>query len=116
MDGSDHGICSRCRQPAAALRRSTVTNLNELLAVEAAEYETRHFALRDDLGRLERVYSIGAHEASVLYCSRILECLVSDAITRLNLEPTPILLSNLAMLEWYNLGVCSCFTLRQRCQ
>jgi len=73
------------------------------LAPAIAGYATARFRLADDLVRLERVRSVEAPEAAVLYSARVLEALAADALAAIDLPPSASLFSNLGTLESLNL-------------
>src|SRR5437016_2116293 len=78
-------------------------HLLKRLMPAVAEYETEHFHLHEDLEHLDRVRRVGAPEAAVLYCARILEALAMAALRTVGLEPSPNVFSNLDTLQQYNL-------------
>jgi tetratricopeptide (TPR) repeat protein len=73
------------------------------LVPAVAGYATDWFQLADDLDRLERVRRVGALEAVVLYCARVLESLAADAVATVDLQPSPNVFANLDTLECLNL-------------
>jgi hypothetical protein len=73
------------------------------LARKAADFSTEHFALRDELERLQKVDEVGATEATVFYAARILEVLAADALRRVGLKPDDNVFANLVVLETFNL-------------
>lgn len=75
----------------------------ERLVPEAAGFKAQGFVLSDDLDHLVLVHTIGAPEATVFYCTRILEMLVAAALRRVGLEPSENPCSNLELLEYINL-------------
>ena len=78
----------------AAVRRLDVTVL---------EYSSGPFDLGNDLRHLDRVRSVGAPEATIFYSARILEALTADALETAGLPTSPIVLSNLVLLQQFNL-------------
>lgn len=52
---------------------------------------------------MEAVYSVGATEATVLYCARTLEVLTGDAVARLGLDASASVFANLATLDQFGL-------------
>ncbi len=87
------------------------------LAPEVLRYSVEHFALQDDLANLQQVQAVGASEAVILYCARILEVLAIQALKALELRSSSSLLSNLDALHQYNLMPtttwCWCQALRR---
>ncbi|MCP4550373.1 MAG: DUF4145 domain-containing protein [bacterium] len=62
-------------------------------------FQAGPFALRDDLLKLDRVYSFDVPEAVILYCTRGLEALATEAVHQLELEPSGNAFSNLELLR-----------------
>ncbi len=73
------------------------------LVPAVAEYATDWFALAHDLDRIERVRGVGAPEAAILYCARVLEALAADALIAIDLQPSSNLFANLDTLQCLNL-------------
>ena len=92
MDGCD----AMTSHPAesAAIRR-----LNSAVL----EYSSGPFDLGNDLRHLDSVRSVDAPEASIFYSARILEALAADALQAAGLPANPIVLSNLVLLQQFNL-------------
>lgn len=67
------------------------------------EYSSGPFELGNDLGQLDRVQRVGASEATIFYSARILEALTADALQAAGLPASPIVLSNLILLQQFNL-------------
>ncbi|HVT83361.1 MAG TPA: tetratricopeptide repeat-containing protein [Phycisphaerae bacterium] len=61
------------------------------------------FSLQHDLEALQRVLDAQAYEAAVFYAGRILEVLASQAVEDLGIASHATILSNLDLLEQYNL-------------
>ena len=78
-------------------------DLLDRLAPEVTAFATPAFVLQDDLRNLERVRRAGAGEATVFYCSRILECLAAAALTQVGLKASNSVNSNLISLYQYSL-------------
>jgi tetratricopeptide (TPR) repeat protein len=79
------------------------------LTPELLDYSTPTFSLKDDLDRLVRVSRVGAPEAVVCYCSRIVEALAADAVGQLQQESSGNMFSDLELLEHLNrleMAVC----------
>jgi len=78
--------------------------LMKRLAKDVADYHIPDvFVLLDDLARLEAVQHIGAPEATVFYCGRILEVLAGRALDKVGLEAGSTVFSNLETLQQFNL-------------
>src|SRR5690348_10406156 len=69
-------------------------------AVLAFHSEEDGFALRDDLDRLDRVRGVGAPEAVVLYCTRILEAMARVLVKPFH-APSRELANNINYLRDY---------------
>lgn len=63
-----------------------------------ATFATPTFSLRDDVDALRRVLEVGAHEAALFYCGRIVETTASAVLERAGCRPTSNLLANLDTL------------------
>ncbi len=50
--------------------------ITDRLVSQVAQYNSDKYSLSDDLNNLEKVYATGAPEATILYCTRIMESLV----------------------------------------
>jgi tetratricopeptide (TPR) repeat protein len=72
------------------------------LAKEVLEYASPSFVLKDDLRLLVAVNRVGAPEAVILYCARILDTLTGDALRRVGQTPSVNIFSNLQVLEQLN--------------
>ena len=79
-----------------------MATLVERLSLEVRDYASPQFALKDDLTRLEAVNAAAAPEAVILYCARILDSLVSDALRTIGQVPSSNVFSNLQVLEHLN--------------
>jgi hypothetical protein len=75
----------------------------ERLDPAVAGYQTEKFRLRCDLDHLGKVHQVGAPEAAILYCARILDALAAAALKAVRLEPSANVFSNLGTLQQYNL-------------
>jgi tetratricopeptide (TPR) repeat protein len=73
------------------------------LVPAVAEFATEQFHLKEDLDRLDKVQRVGAPEAVILYCARILEALAAAALRAVKLEQSPNVFSNLETLWQYRL-------------
>lgn len=80
-----------------------ITRLLERLAPEVAHYYTSCFLLQDDLRKLCEVWEADAPEATVFYCSRIIDMLAAEALATVHLTPTDKLITNIHLLQQYNL-------------
>src|SRR5262249_37674811 len=75
----------------------------ERLTADVKHFASRHFSLAEDLNNLEKVLTLGAVEAAVFYCARILEALAARAIETVGLEASGNVYSDLDSLQQYNL-------------
>ncbi|MCK5132439.1 MAG: DUF4071 domain-containing protein [Candidatus Sabulitectum sp.] len=84
------------------VRSEKEQRLADLLSINMDQYTTARYSLLHDLQNLINVYEIGAPEAVVFYCSRILEILTSKAMEKIGERPRRSILSNLVHLREYN--------------
>lgn len=75
----------------------------ERLVPAVAQYATNHFHLKEDLEHLHDVQRVGAPEAVILYCARILDALSAAALQAVLLPTSPNVFANLDTLQQYNL-------------
>jgi tetratricopeptide (TPR) repeat protein len=73
------------------------------LAPEVLQYTSEQFDLGEDLRHLDGVRRVGAPEATIFYSARILEVLTADALQAAGLPASANVLSNLVVLEQFNL-------------
>jgi hypothetical protein len=73
------------------------------LAPVVAAYTSEPFRLLEDLDHLDKVRRVGAPEATILYCARILETLAADALRAVQLPPSANVCANFETLQQYNL-------------
>jgi tetratricopeptide (TPR) repeat protein len=73
------------------------------LAPELVKYASDQFSLKDDLDHLDQVQRVGAPEAVILYCARILEVLAADALKAVKLPASANVFANLDALQQFNL-------------
>ena len=85
------------------LVRPALSRLIDLLVPEVLHFrvEKLGFALADDLDRLDRVRAVGAHEAAVLYCTRVLEAMVRSDLSKLDQQPSEDMGTLLTLLVKY---------------
>jgi tetratricopeptide (TPR) repeat protein len=80
------------------------------LSPEVLDYGNARFVLKDELHRLASVEGVGAPEAVIIYCARILETLTADALQMIGQSPSTNVFSNLQVLEQLNrIGTATCY-------
>ncbi|MGQ0614625.1 MAG: tetratricopeptide repeat-containing protein [Planctomycetaceae bacterium] len=72
------------------------------LADEVRSFRYGAYALADDLFRLGEVHGVGAVEATILYCARILEGLSAASVSALGEMPSDQVFGNLLQLQQLN--------------
>jgi len=79
--------------------RLTRSRLLDRLTPPVRQCATEGFVLCEDLTGLEAALNVGAPEAAIFYCARVLDALAAQALRALCQEPSPTVFSNLVVLE-----------------